>query len=84
MKRAKKVLSTVAATIIQKKNRRLKFPTIRVAIQILDELRKVAQNCLEYYELIIFTSSVYRLLKEKRIQRIMQRTIKDYSGVPNK
>ena len=55
--------------------RTFKFPTIRAAIQMVDELTQFAQNSLEDEQLFISLNSVCRLLKEI-ILRLKQEILK--------
>ena len=56
----------------------LKFPTIRVAIEMVDELKQSAQDSLEDEEVVISLNSVWRLLREKLLQRLNQKNVNDY------
>ena len=56
----------------------LKFPTIRVAIEMVDELKQSAQDSLEDEEVVISLNSVWRLLREKLLQRLNQKKVNDY------
>ena len=58
--------------------RTVKAPTIRVAIQMVDELMQFAQDSLENEEIAIFVNLVWRLLQEKRLYRLKQKHINDY------
>ena len=52
----------------------LQFPTIRAAIQMVDELTQFAQNSLEDQQLFMSLYSIFRLLKD-RIQLLKQQIL---------
>ena len=55
--------------------KRVSVPSIRAAIQMVDELTLFAQVTLEDEELVTTLNSACRLLQEKRLQCLKQKTL---------
>ena len=58
--------------------KRVSVPSIRSAIQMVDDLTLFAQVTLEDEELVTTLNSACRLLQEKRLQCLKQKNISDY------
>ena len=59
----------------EKEEKTLKFPTIRVSIQMVDELTQFAQDSLEDEELVIPLNPVWRLFKKNYSSTSSRKTL---------